>query len=114
MSAAKQLTLSFDPTIADRFEAFHKDNPRVYETLVRLAREWVKQTGGRTLGISALYEVARWQLSLATTDPDFKLNNDYRSFYARLIMHENPDLRGLFELRVSAADEWVMTLGRTA
>ncbi|OBK92620.1 hypothetical protein A5646_03325 [Mycobacterium sp. 1245499.0] len=109
-----QLTLSFDPTIADRFEAFHRDNPQVYTTLLRLAREWVAQTNGRKLGISALFERARWDLALATSDPEFKLNNSYRAFYARLLMHENPDLRGLFDLRVSAADEWLQTLGRTA
>ncbi len=114
MSAAKQLALSFDPTIADRFEQFHKDNPQVYDTLIRLAREWMKQTGGRKLGISALFERARWDLAIQTNADDFRLNNSYRSFYARLLMHENPDLRGLFDLRVSEADEWLQTLGRTA
>lgn len=109
-----QLSLSFGDSIAERFEIFHRDNPQVYDTLLRLAREWTRQTGGRKLGISALFERARWDLALATSDPDFKLNNSYRAYYARLLMHENPDLRGLFDLRVSAADDWLQTLGRTA
>ncbi|OCB57664.1 hypothetical protein A5677_17015 [Mycobacterium malmoense] len=111
---ARQLELSFDPTIADRFVEFHRSNPNVYATLLRLAREWVQQTGGKKIGIGALYERARWELAITTNDPDYRLNNDFRAFFARLIMYENPDLRGLFELRYSAADEWLASLGRTA
>lgn len=112
MTIAGQLTLSFDPTITDRFEAFHRDNPKVYETLVHLAREWINRTGRRKLGIATLFERARWEIALVTTDPEFKLNNSYRAYYARLIMQQEPDLAGLFECRTSEADEWIT--GRTA
>jgi hypothetical protein len=33
------------------------------------------------------------------TDEEYKLSNDYRSRYARLIMEENEDLRGFFRTR---------------
>jgi hypothetical protein len=36
-----QLSLTFDASISERFEEFHKTNPHVYRTLVRLAREWI-------------------------------------------------------------------------
>lgn len=98
------LPLILAGTLADRFDDFHRNNPAVYDTLVRLAREWKTATNGRRTGISALYEVARWQIAIATGDGDFKLNNDFRAFYARLIMAENADLDGLFELRRSQAD----------
>lgn len=93
-------------TIAERFARFDQANPRVYSTLVRLAREWVAQTGRRKVGIATLYETARWHIAIATSDPDYKLNNNFRSFYARKIMREERDLHGLFDLRRSAADEW--------
>jgi hypothetical protein len=102
-----QLSLVFDATIADRFEDFHRDNPRVYNTLVRLAREWVKTTGHGKLGIATLYERARWDIALATRNADYKLNNSYRAYYARLIHQQESDLDGLFDLRASAADSWL-------
>ena len=99
-----QLALCLDETAFDRF---HADNPKVYEVLVRLAREWVGQFGGHKLGIATLYETARWQITLATNDAEFRLNNNWRSYYARLIMAQEPDLAGLFDLRASKADEWI-------
>ena len=87
-------------TIAERFDAFHDANPWVYDALVGLARDLVNR-GRRRIGIGMLYEVLRWQYYRATTDEasDFKLSNDYRSRYARLIMDNESDLAGVFELR---------------
>ncbi len=99
--------LGFNWTEETAFDRFHADNPKVYETLVRLAREWVGRTGRHKLGIATLFERARWEIALATTDADFKLNNSYRAYYARLIMLREPDLAGLFDLRASEADQWI-------
>ena len=99
-----QLALCLDET---KFDAFHAANPKVYTTLVRLAREWVAKTGRHKVGIGALYEVARWEIALATTDADFKIDNSHRAFYSRLIMAQEPDLAGLFDLRTSKADLWI-------
>lgn len=93
------------PSLAERFRRFHADNPHVYDTLVALAREWKAKTGGK-VGIAALFEVARWHMALETTESP-RLNNSYRSFYARLIMAQEPDLAEVFEVRRSAADEAV-------
>lgn len=101
-----QLSLLF-PDTAERFEEFHRDNPRVYETLVRLAREWVAAFGRRKLGLAALRERARWEIALSTSDPDYKINNNYTPYYARLLMLREPDLAGLFDLRASEADAWI-------
>ena len=46
-----------------------------------------------------LFEVLLWQRMLQTTDEDFKLNNNYAPRYARMIMENNQDLDGVFELR---------------
>ena len=99
-----QLALCLDET---KFDAFHAANPHVYTTLVRLAREWVGRTGRHKLGIATLYERARWEIALNTSDADFRLNNDYRAYYARLIMAQERDLAGLFDLRTSKADSWI-------
>lgn len=93
-------------TLAERFEAYDEAHPEVYRTLVKLAFEWKRRTGRHRLGIAALFERARWELSLQTGESP-SLNNDYRSFYARKLMRDEPSLTGMFELRRSAADKWM-------
>lgn len=96
-----------DDDTAERFEQFHEDNPVVYVTMCHLAREWMARTGHRRMGISQLTERCRWEIAMRTNDPEFKINNTYRAYYARLIMANEPDLADVFELRTSAADDWI-------
>ena len=100
-------------TITTRFLEFHQENPNVYRVLVRLARDWVAKTGRRKLAIKTLYERARWEIAMQTTDPEYKINNNFTAFYARLIRAQEPDLAGIFDLRTSEADEWIATIAKT-
>lgn len=93
----------FDIFTTDRieleFKEFHAEHPEVYHQLTRLARSW-QSNGAAKLGIATLFEVLRWNSHM---NPDkhggYKLNNNYRALYARLIMEQEPDLQGIFELR---------------
>ena len=86
-------------TLEERFSTFHADNPRVYELLVRFSRQWVA-SGRAQCGIALIWERMRWEMMLSTTDASgFKLNNDYKSRYARLIMAMEPDLAEFFNIR---------------
>lgn len=85
-------------TLDDRFWAFHKANPAVYRALVALARQ-LKAAGRHRFGIGALFERLRFEAALHTWGDEFKLNNSLRSRYARLIMRQEPDLDGFFEVR---------------
>jgi len=87
-------------SIEASFLAFHDANPWVYDALVRLARDMLYR-GRARIGIGMLFEVLRWQWTRATDDAHsyFKLNNNYRSRYARLMMEREEDLSGVFELR---------------
>jgi hypothetical protein len=85
-------------TNRSRFLKFHEENPQVYEALHRLALDLV-DAGHSKFGISMIYEVLRWQHAMRTTDPRFKLNNDFRAGYARLLMANDPRLSGVFETR---------------
>ena len=109
MTAAGQICLPYGITTAERFESFHDENPIVYVTLVRLAREWVRRTGRHKLGIGALTERARWEIAMSTNAPDYKINNSFRAYYARLIMARCSDLADMFDLRASEADDWINT-----
>jgi hypothetical protein len=85
-------------TIEQAFLRFHAQNPHVYDELVKLARR-ARRSGSSRVGIGMLFEVLRWRHTLRTGGDDFKLNNNYRSYYARLIMLREPDLAGVFETR---------------
>lgn len=87
-----------EATIEEAFWRFHGQNPHVYDQLVRLARQAVRR-GATHLGIGMLFEVLRWRHTLATGGDEFRLNNNYRSYYARLIMMNERDLEGVFETR---------------
>jgi len=80
-----------------RFEHFHLRNPEVYETLVHYARE--AKAHGRKVGIRAVWERMRWSLEVEHDPGDYKMNDHYTRYYARMIMSRETDLRGFFETR---------------
>jgi hypothetical protein len=94
----------------ERFFAFHYANPWVLDRLADLARTLLRR-GWHKIGIGLLTEQLRWTWATTTEDPnsEWKLNNDYRAFYVRLLEHTWPDeFAGVFEKRRSHADEMVM------
>lgn len=97
-----QLALDFDQrpdAIQRRFLAFHQANPHVYEAIVHYARE-AKAAGARRVGMAAIFERLRWDDLIATGGScGFRLNDQHTSRYARLVMAQEPDLAGLFEIR---------------
>lgn len=97
-------------SMTDRFLAFHGGNPQVYRTLVQLAHEW-RRSGKYKCGIEMLWNTCRWRLTMDTQgDEAFELNNDFKAFYARALMHFEKDLRNLFDLRrAPEADAWIAT-----
>lgn len=95
-----ELDLTGVITPADRFEEYHKLNPQVYTALESMTRQLVNR--GRTkIGIKMLFEVLRWEYYMNTNDPnsDFKINNNYAPYYARLLLQKHPEWDGIFELR---------------
>lgn len=108
MSSTEILTLfgeTFEPpdrelTAEEKFSVFHVSNPHVYRELVKLTAS-AHARGRKKIGIKMLFEILRWNYYMATDDPnsEFKINNNYAPFYARLIMSEQPEFDGIFELR---------------
>jgi hypothetical protein len=99
-------------TPTERFERFHSNNPHVYDALVRLARRYHKATGEKQQSVKRLVEIARWDEKIRSRgDNDFEVNNSFAPYYARLIMLQEEDLDGVFEIRASAeADRWIAIL----
>ena len=96
----EEITADEAATIQERFQQFHRLNPWVYESLVELVRDY-RRRGYPAIGIGHLVEILRWLRRGKTYDPaaDFKLSNDYRSRYSRLIMEREPDLDGFITTR---------------
>ena len=82
----------------ERFEIFREANPHLYDRIVMFARR--AKDRGKRIGIKCLWELLRWHVYIELdTSEDFKLNNNFTSRYARLIMENERDLDGYFELR---------------
>jgi hypothetical protein len=94
----QQGTLPFGDSIQARFERFHDANPWVLAKLEEMTAELVA-AGRRRVGIAMLFEVIRWEQLRSTTGDPFRLNNSFRSRYARLMMYRHPEWDGVFETR---------------
>lgn len=94
----QDLDLFTSQSADDKFMEFHKKNPQVYQELVKLTEQAI-QNGRNKIGIKMLVEVVRWNRFLQTTDADYKINNNYTSRYARLIIENRPEFGDIFSLR---------------
>jgi hypothetical protein len=86
------------PHIVQQFWDFHKSNPKVFE----LFREYCHQlraAGRNQYGAKAVMERIRWHLEVETRGDDFKINNNYSSCYARLLLTQEPAFRSFFHVR---------------
>lgn len=84
------------PTVEERFEAYHAENPHVYQQF----KTFALQSAARRPRFSAraIFHRMRWQSMIEGND-EFKINNNYSPYYARMFEDEYPDMEGFFEKR---------------
>lgn len=95
-------------SIASQFARYHRRHPEVFDRLVLVCRQYRERRPGGRWSINAAFEVARWYMVIERDgDDDFKLNNNYRAEYARLILEHCADLAAppIFETRRLRRDE---------
>ena len=85
-------------SIQAQFEAFHALNPWVLRRFESMTEDCINR-GFQRIGIGMLYELLRWQYGAVTRGDEFRLNNNYRSRYVRLLIEEHPSWAALFETR---------------
>lgn len=104
---AEQIEFTLMPTVEPgykgvmekQFEAFHSANPHVYTAILRISLG-LKDMGFRRCGMKMIFERLRWMYAIQTMgDDNFKLNNNYTAYYSRLVMAQQPELDGFFQLR---------------
>jgi len=97
-------------TLCNNFYRYHEKNPRVAKWFLDAAR--LKQQRGERYGIGALTEDIRWDIEKGTIKTEgFKISNDVRACYARLVLMRDPSLCGLFALKPSGADDLLVVNG---
>ena len=67
------------------FIDFHLDNPKVWELYLQFASDMVHH-GHKKLSSEMLINRVRWETMVNTTDKQFKINNNHKPYYARLLL----------------------------
>jgi len=96
-------------TLQEKFELYHRENPHILPLLVRFVNE-AKASGREHYSINAIFERIRWHMDIETTGDEFKLNNNYRSRYVRLLEKEHPEYEGFFFKRALASERKKKTI----
>lgn len=96
-----------ETTLEGRFKAFHAENPRVFERMLKLARARLDR-GEKFISVKALWEelrasLAKSSLAYDEAEPEYKLNNNHTAYYARLLLETEPRLVGVIETRKRTA-----------
>lgn len=90
-------------TLQEKFEIYHRANPHIFPLLIKFVDE-AKAAGREHYSINAIFERIRWHMDIETIGDPFKLNNNYRSRYVRLLEQQHPEYNGFFFKRALASE----------
>lgn len=84
----------------DQARAFHQAHPKVWELFCKFTRERIAR-GFKNYSVNGVFERIRWETDQVDVDGknSFKLNNNFRPFYARGFMVKFPQHDGFFRIR---------------
>lgn len=91
-------------TIDEKFQAFHKANPEVFEKFKQFANELLMR-GHRRMSGALIIERVRWEAitgrfaSGTFAMESFKINNNFTALYVRKLVVEDLAFTGRFETR---------------
>ncbi len=83
----------------EKFRLFHFENPDVFDLFEKFARQ-AKASGRGRFGAFMIGNRIRWYTQVEVVGDDYKINNNYLPYWARLLMLKyEDDFAGFFELR---------------
>jgi len=85
-------------TIQERFEEFDNKNPLVWNLFKQQVQKAISR-GKKKLSAKTILGFIRWNLTLATTGDEFKINDIFTSRYSRKYINQFPEHKEVFELR---------------
>ena len=81
----------------DQCQRFHNEHPEVWELFVHFTQTMIRK-GYPNYSVNAIFERIRWEKDEGGDGVNqFKLNNNYRAFYARRFMRMYPQYDGFLE-----------------
>ena len=88
-----------EETLDEKFFKYHEANPQVYSLFLGFVKK-ARSAGHKHYSIDAIMHQVRWHMNVETRDSEgFKMNNNYTSRYARLLVKLQPNLDGFFRNR---------------
>lgn len=86
--------------IENAAKKFDEDNPDVWKLFLQFTTNRIEK-GFKNYSVNAIFERIRWESDTNTLDINskFKLNNNYRAYYARKFMKNYPSFDGFFRTR---------------
>jgi hypothetical protein len=89
--------ISYSNRLQREFDRFDEENPEVWSLFCQFAQQAIN--AGRTqLSASLITERIRWETTVVTNG-DFKINNNYRAYYARKFAAQFPQYADYFRFR---------------
>lgn len=105
-----QHTINFPEAMPQKvrnFFKFHQERPELYDEIKSIAHRIMQKTN-RSVSFSMIYETARFEVFIRDTNEEvFKMNNNYRAAYSRMLLREFPMYHGRIELRSSIFDDYI-------
>jgi len=89
-------------TQEDYFKLYNTENPEIYAMFVAYTYQLIS-TGATRFSAYLIFERMRWETMVSGND-GYKLNNNYRPYYARQFMKDHPQYEGFFETRRTVAE----------
>ena len=90
-------TNNLGSTLQRRFDNYDAENPEVFAAFKSFAQA-AKAKGFKKYSAAALFQILRWETSVAGNDA-YKINNDYHPYFARKLMATDANFIGFFRLR---------------
>jgi len=87
----------------EQFEDYHLKNPQIYVEFKRKAFQAINK-GKKHYSAKAIFEVIRWETSVEG-DGEYKVNNNFTAYFARLFEKEYPKHKGFFRMKKSQFDD---------
>jgi hypothetical protein len=81
-----------------KFYIFHRDNPRVYELFKKFTKQVIDRGYLRHSARDIIHRI-RWETTIVTSDEEFKINDHYSPYYARMWMNDHPQYPDFFATR---------------
>jgi hypothetical protein len=106
MSTGKQLQIFQD--LHEKFCEYDRENPLVWEKFVEATKILIDR-GHKKISAELVVNQIRWFYALQRGKDGFKINNNYKAFYARKWAKAYPEFSNIFAYRKSKWDGFLDT-----